>query len=270
MTDFFKGISDFFVGCRIICTTRGLWPYVWLPLVINAVVYAVVVGLGVYLFVDLMALFLPTGDAWYVSTLRFFGWIIFSVVIGLGIYFTFFVVAAAISSPFNERLSAKYEELLTGRRDDAGLSIVVTITQEVKRLIVYIIIFGVLVFITSVISFIPFINLIVPALWLLFVVYVSVFEFLSYMLDRKGLLLGSKLSYMKSRFLRCGGFGLAMACAMFIPVVNIAVIPSAVIGATHLAVSSGALDDDKKTRLERGRGFNKLLEESSGDEVRLE
>lgn len=272
MTDFIKGIGDFFVGCRIICTTRGLWPYVWIPLLINAVVYAVVVGLGVYYFGDLMAIFLPTGDAWYVSVLRFFGWVIFSVVIGLGLYFTFFVVASLISSPFNERLSAKYEELLTGRRVEEGLDITSTIIQEIKRMVVYIIIFGVLLFVTSIISFIPFVNFIVPVLWLLFVAYVTAFEFISYVLDRRGLFLGRKFTYIKPRLLRCGGFGLATTWSMLIPVVNIAVIPCAVVGATHLAIQSGvpASGSGRGADLGRGSGFDNILEETDGGDVESE
>ncbi|VAV83684.1 hypothetical protein MNBD_DELTA01-958 [hydrothermal vent metagenome] len=278
MTNFFRGIGDFFVGCKMVATTRELWPYVWIPLLINIVVYAIVVGVGIYFYGDLMAYFMPTGEAWYVAIFRFFAWIIFTVVIGLGIFFTFFVVASTIASPFNERLSAKYEELITGRHVSEGFGVTAVITQEIKRLIVYVIIFGLLLFLTSIISFIPFVNFLVPVLWLLFAVYVAAFEFISYVLDRRGLLLGEKSSYLRSRLLRCGGFGLATAWGMLIPVVNVAVIPCAVVGATHLAIKSGVPQGraGKDSRSIRGPGkdpgrapeFDNLLEESSGDEVK--
>jgi len=267
MTNFFRGVGDFFVGFKAVATKRELWPYVWIPLLINIVVYAIVVGVGIYFYGDLMAYFMPTGEAWYIAILRFFAWIIFTLVIGLGIFFTFFIVASTIASPFNERLSAKYEELLTGRRVEEGLGMTAVITQEIKRLIVYVIIFGLLLFLTSMISFIPFINFTVPLLWLLFAVYVAAFEFISYVLDRRGLLLGRKLSYLRSRLLRCGGFGLATAWGMLIPIVNVAVIPCAVVGATHLAIKSG-VPQGGLLRSAEGVGLDNHLEESGGDEVK--
>ncbi len=272
MTDFFKGIGDFFIGCKMVATTRELWPYVWIPLLINIAVYVIVVGLGIYFYGDLMAYFMPTGDQWYIAILRVFAWVIFTAVIGLGIFFTFFIVASTIASPFNERLSAKYEELLTGQRVLEGLGTTSVITQEIKRLIVYVVIFGMLLLFTSVISFIPFVNFVIPLLWFFFAVYVVAFEFISYVLDRRGLLLGVKLSYMRSRFFRCGGFGMATAWGMLIPIVNVAVIPCAVVGATNLAIKSGVPQGQggRAPRVGGRNGFDNLLDERSSDEVRSE
>lgn len=241
-----RGTGDFFRGVRILLSTRRLWPYVWIPVLINTVVYALVVGAGVYFFGDLMQLLLPVGDAWYVSVLRFFGWIVFSVVIVFGIYLTFFVVATIIASPFNEMLSAKYEELKTGRKVAEGLGVMAAVWQEVKRLVLYLVALGALVLVTSVLSVIPVLNLVVPVLWALFTGFVSALEFLSYTFDRRGMSLRAKFSYMRRTLGRCQGFGLAVAGAMMIPVLNLAVIPCAVVGATHLYLETGLEVDPHK------------------------
>ncbi len=234
MSGLVKGARDFFSGCRVLVTTPGLWAYAWIPIIINTLIYALVVGGGVYFFPDLMEMFLPVGDSWYFTVLRVFTWVVFSVTVGLAIYFTFFAVTALLASPFNEVLSSKYEALIKGKSIDNSHDIPAVIKQEIKRFLIYLGVFICLLVFTLTLSLIPFVNLIVPVLWALFAGFLSAFEFLSYPLDRRAMTNREKLSFIRQRPARSLGFGLMVAGALMIPLVNLMVIPSAVVGATRL------------------------------------
>ncbi len=236
MTGLVRGVGDLLAGARTIIKTPKLWPYALVPLIINIVVYIAVIGMGIYFFSDIMGYYLPDGEGWYYSLLRYLLWVVLAVVIVIGTFFTFFSVACVISSPFNELLSARYEELLTGQRPDEGLSIVASLAAEIKRLIVYIIAAAILLIITIALSFVPGLNLIIPILWALFSGFVAAFEFLSYPLERKGLSFGQKMVFLKANLSRSEGFGIGIYFALFVPVLNFMVIPAAVIGATSIVV----------------------------------
>ncbi len=234
---FFGGIIDLLSGAGIIITNKALRPYLWAPLLINVVVYALVVGLGIYFFADLVELFIPTGEGWYYSLLRIFAWVVFTVTLTVAVFFSFFAIACLIASPFNEILSAKYEELITGVRIDDGFGIGAGLWQESKRLLIYLPIICLLLILTLILSFIPFLNLAVPVIWIVFGGLMAAFEFVSYPLDRRGMGLGAKLGFLRRNFMRNEGFGIAVYLAMLVPVLNIMVIPSAVIGATRIVAS---------------------------------
>ncbi len=234
---FFGGIIDLLSGADVIIRNKALRPYLLAPLLINIAVYALVIGLGVYFFADLVELFIPTGEGFYYSLLRFFAWIVFSVTLLVIVFFSFFAIACLIASPFNELLSAKYEEFITGVKIDEGFGIAVGVWQECKRLLIYLPIICLLLILTLVFSFIPFLNLAVPVIWVVFGGLMAAFEFVSYPLDRRGMGLGEKFAFIRRSFMRHEGFGIAVYLAMLVPLLNIMVIPSAVIGATRIVVS---------------------------------
>ena len=244
MINFARGVGDLIEGMRVIVKTPKLWPYVVIPLIINIVVYVAVIGAGIYFFSDIMAHYLPEGEGWFYTLVRYLLWVVMAVVIIIGIFFTFFSVACLISSPFNEILSARYEELLTGEAPGGGLSVLASVAAEIKRLIVYLIVAAVLLVITVLLSAVPGLNLVVPLLWMIFSGLVAAFEFLSYPLERKGLGFGPKISFIKANLLRSEGFGIAIYFSLFIPVLNFMVIPAAVIGATRMVVSQAQKQDE--------------------------
>lgn len=238
LTEAAKGAGDFFAGSRIIVNTPKLWPFVWIPVLINVVVYVAVFGTGIYFFNDWVEFFIPSGEVWYMEMLQKLAWVVFTITLLLVMFLTFFSLVNLIASPFNEMLSAKYEELKTGRRVEGNTNFLTIIRQELKRILLYIIALVVLGIITSLISFIPVINLIIPVLWAFFAGVVLSFEFLSYALDRRNSGFEEKLGYIRKHLARCEGFGITVSLALLVPLLNITVIPCAVIGATHMFINT--------------------------------
>ncbi|MEE8574841.1 MAG: EI24 domain-containing protein, partial [Thermodesulfobacteriota bacterium] len=126
--------------------------------------------------------------------------------------------------------------ILTGRAVNGEMSIVRSLTIELKRLVLYLGLLLILLVLTVVLSFIPALQIVIPVLWAVFTSLVLAFEFLSYPLDRRDMELKEKLVCMRSVLFRSLGFGVAAYFAMMVPVLNLMVIPSAVIGATGIAI----------------------------------
>ncbi len=243
MKNIIKGGMDLINGGRILLTTRKLWPFVWVPLFINAAVYSVVFGLGIYYFNDLLTYIIPSTTAWYMEVLRVFIWVAFAAVVLIIMFFTFFAIASVIASPFNEKLSIRYEELVSNRRVQDDMPLTRVLTQEIKRVLVYLAAFIVLGLFSYALSFVPMLNLTVPFIWALFSALVLSFEFLCYALDRRGLTFDQKIEFIKKNFSRCSGFGVTVYLALMLPVISIAVIPCAVIGATHMCLAVPSFAD---------------------------
>ena len=72
--------------------------------------------------------------------LRVLAWVVFAFTLVLAIFFTFFALANIIASPFNDILSRKYEELVTGVNIPGEMGIAASVVLECKRLLIYLVI----------------------------------------------------------------------------------------------------------------------------------
>ena len=250
MRNFISGIKDFFSGLNALFSMRALWSCVWIPLLINIMVYILVAGLGIYFFVDLLDMLLPGGEGWLMTLLRVILWMLFSLVVFIALLFTFFAVANLIASPFNDVLSKRYEAITSKASFKAGeeLTISASLYQEVKRLILYLCLFICLFIITMIISAIPVLNFTIPLLWIVFTALMIAFEFLSFPMDRRGARFSDKTAWLKKNFLRSVGFGVAAYFSLFIPFLNFFVIPTAVVAATKQVLDVEAKEEGNRDK----------------------
>lgn len=178
-------------------------------------------------------------------------WFLLSLIgiLGVGtIYITFFITASLLASPFNERLSIKFEKMNRGVARDEEPSIPRAVYNEIKKVLIYIPALLLLALSSAVISMIPLLNLAVPLLWALFSSYLVAFEFLSYPLDRRNLGVGEKLSYINRNLPSSLGLGLMTSFAVLLPVINLIVIPSAVVASTAMVIDNEPSGDDQLER----------------------
>lgn len=233
---------DFTGGARCLVTGYGLiWRpglkrFVLIPLAINTVLFAgLIFWLVRYLDRALEGL-LPNWLDW----LEWLLWPVFTLTVVLVGFYAFTLVANFLAAPFNGLLAERVEHRLTGRQPPEGqggvagalAELPVTIADELRKMAYFLGWMLVLV----ICFFIPLVNAMLPALWFLFGAWSLALEFMDFPLGNRGLSFPEQRAWARKRRGPLFGFGSAAVVATLIPVVNFALMPAAVAGATLLAV----------------------------------
>lgn len=234
---FLRGFRAPFEGISFLWGNRGLWKYVWIPFLINVLLFF---GLGlvfVALFPDLIQFLLPVGDVWYLTLLRALLWAVGSMVLGIIFLLVFTVVGNLIAGPFNDALSERVEGLMGGHAPPSrGLAhqfgeLGRTALEEAKRILFFL--SGSLVFLLW--------NLIPGVGQILYAVTTSVWtllflalEFGDYYLVRHWIRFRARWSHIWAHRWASLGFGAGASVLLMIPLINLLLIPCAVTGGTLL------------------------------------
>ncbi|MDW7643734.1 MAG: sulfate transporter CysZ [Desulfuromonadales bacterium] len=225
-----------------------LLKFVLIPFLINLVVFSGVVFLGLDFFGDIVARYVPHGEAWYWAFLTFFAWLLASIVTTLLVFFCFTVVGNLIASPFNDLLSERTEEILTGIGSsetfswktfggDAWRAIVV----EGKKMSFFVV--GMLALLL--LNLIPLAGQVLYSIAAaLFTLFFLAVEYLGYVLSRKRLSFAQQRHYIFGQTFLHLGFAVGVLCLLAIPLMQLLCIPLAVVGATRLYCEKGNLSAD--------------------------
>jgi CysZ protein len=232
-----QGIGYFFRGLGLL-GKPGIRMYVLIPLTINILLFAGLIIFGYSEFMDLVNYLAPEESSW-LSWLRWILIPIFFVTSLIIVFFTFTMVANLIGSPFNSLLSAAVEKHLTGSLPENNSdwkavlkSVIPIMFSELKKMAYYI-----LITIPFLILFIiPVINIIAPFLWMLMIAWVMAVEYTDYPLDNHNVPFTELRRRLRQRRFMAFGFGGSVMFAMSIPILNFFVMPTAVAGATAMAV----------------------------------
>jgi CysZ protein len=216
--------------------------FVIIPLLVNIVIFASLIGIGFSYLTDLMDSMISKLPSW-LDFIEWILWPLIGITVSLITGYLFTAVALIIASPFNSLLAEKAEELITGREVDslegiraALLEIPRAIVREILKLLYYVPM-ALFVFILSIAlnALLPGIGtLITPALWFLLGAWMMSIQFVDYPMDNHKLSFGDVKEAVRSKRLSSMGFGGLVALCAGIPVVNFFVVPAAVVGATLL------------------------------------
>ncbi len=237
MSAFLRGWGHLLEGLRLIRQPR-LRRFVLIPLAINLLVFAGLIGYAWHAFDALMAQLLGWLPDW-LDWLQYLLWPLFAGAVLLGVFYGFSVLANLIAAPFNGVLAEAVERHLTGQSlaDTGGWKQIIadippSLWAEVRKLgyfLVWAIPFG-LAFL------IPGLNLAAPALWLAFSAWMLALEYLDYPMANHRLLFDDQRRLLRRHRLLGLGFGSGVLLLTMIPVVNFIAMPAAVAGATSLWV----------------------------------
>lgn len=271
--DFLRGVSYVPLAFHRL-TEPGLRRYVWLPVVINAVVFIGLFWLGYDWFRALMTAFLPSAQAidpaaWQGSWWReVVGWLLgllegvlvvlqwlilplYLLASAVIAFFTFTAVANLIASPFNGMLSAQVERRRTGRMppdvpEGAGVlvSAMGAVVDELRK-IAY---FALLALPLLVAMFVPVINLATPALWALYGAWVLALEYSDFPLGNHGHTFRVQRRIVRERRFLHLGLGSAVLALTIIPGLNLVAMPTGVIAATMLRADLSGSDQTPSVR----------------------
>ncbi|MEH6587722.1 MAG: sulfate transporter CysZ [Halioglobus sp.] len=210
--------------------------FVLVPLTINILIFATLIGYGFsYLseFMDRWLLGIPD----WLGFIEWILWPLIGVTFSLISGYLFTAMALIIASPFNGLLAEKTEELVTGKpvSGPEGLANALMlvprgVVRELAKLMYYVPMAAFVLLIT----FIPGLNAVAPVLWFLLGAWMMSIQFVDYPMDNHQLSFADVKEAVRSRRLSSMGFGGVVALCTGIPIVNFFVVPAAVVGATLL------------------------------------
>lgn len=224
-------------GAKLLSHPR-LRPFVLVPLTINVIIFGSLIGWGLNNLID----WVNSWIGWIPEWLGFIEWILWPI-IGLAVAlvtgYLFTAVALLIASPFNALLAEKTEELLTGQPvaglEGLGAALMGVprgIFREIAKLAYYI----PMALFVLLLSFIPAVNVVAPALWLLLGAWMMSLQFVDYPMDNHQCSFREVRECVSDRRLSSLGFGGVVAACASVPVLNFFVVPAAVVGATILYI----------------------------------
>ena len=214
----------------------GLRPFVLIPLIANIVLFSLMGWLLYGLIVDFYEAAMLTVPEW----LQFLSWIITPLLWLIGGLMTGYVstlIVLMLTSPFHALLAEKVEEAITGEPVPALDGIAAALLEvpralfrELRKVLYYVpMAVGVLI-----LTIVPLFNAFAPLAWFLLGAWMMSLQFVDYPMDNHRLAFRDVRDACAARRLSTIGFGGTVAFFTGIPLINLIVIPAAVIGATLL------------------------------------
>ncbi len=232
------GFHFFMTGFRLVMQSR-IRRFVYIPLLINAILFICIWGVSGHFFAEFTAWLNHDLPSW----LHWLSGLFWLVYIVLGLLMTAYIftwLANLIAAPFYGLLSERIQQYLTGEPlpDMPWFSVVADVpkalTREWQKLIYYLPrALGLLV-----LSVIPGINLLVAILWFLFGSWMQSLQYIDYPMDNNHQTFDGVKTWLSAHKTMSFSFGLSVMVAMMVPVINIVVMPAAVAGATAMLVHS--------------------------------
>ncbi|HET6604418.1 MAG TPA: sulfate transporter CysZ [Xanthomonadaceae bacterium] len=218
----------------------GLRRFVVLPLLGNILIFSLAIWAAFWGLESTLERWLPEAVSW----LRWLLYPLLAVVlVALG-FFTFTLLANLLLAPFNGLLSAKVEWLVAGRAPAASGRGVLgeighTLGKEARRLgYVAIRLLGLLL-----LGLVPVVGLLAAPLAIVLGAWFLAMEFAANPLDNRGLDFATQRQFLRRHRWAWMSFGLSALGMALVPVVNFALVPAAVAGATTLTLQLRGQDD---------------------------
>lgn len=231
----------FFTPFRSVRTLRRhprLLQYIVIPLLINALVFSAAVYFGLDFFAGTVAAQLPQGDAWYWAVLYWLLWLVAALLTAVLVFFSFTVVGNLLASPFNELLSERTEEVLSGSISEQPFALGrflreawLAVLMEGKKMWVFV---AVMLLILP-LNLLPVIgNALYALLATGLTLFFLCFEYLGFVMVRKGRFFSAQKQYILARKFLMLGYACGVMTLLAIPFLQLLCIPLAVVGVTRL------------------------------------
>jgi CysZ protein len=237
LANFSRGFLYPFRAGKFIKRHPVLHKYIIVPFFINFVVLILAVYWGLSFFNSIVVHYIPQGEAWYWVILSYFLWILAILMTMILVFFGFAVTGAIIASPFNDILSEKTEEILTGIRIEEPFVFRVflkdalqTVMDESKKIIIFVI----LMLLLLPLNLIPGGTLPYSVLSVLLTIFFLVVEYTGYVFYRKHLTFRDQRHFIFSQKFLMIGFGTGIMGMLAVPFLQFLCIPFGVVGATQL------------------------------------
>ena len=211
----------------------GIRQFVLIPMLINIVIFSGAIWLLINEFEGWVNYWLGQLPQW-MSFLDWLLWPLFAVLVLITVYYGFSMVANLIAAPFNGFLSEKVEKMRSGAvmEDEDWKGMLATVPRALQRELSKLAYYLPRLFLLLILSFIPVVNVIAPFLWFLFGAWMMAIQYCDYPMDNNKVSFRQMKVMLAERRLTSLSFGAIVQIGMMIPLVNLIMMPAAVIGAT--------------------------------------
>lgn len=236
--NFSRGFFAPFRSVRILRRNPRLIQYILIPFLINILVFSGAAYLGLNFFGTVVVDYIPQGDAWYWSILSGLVWVLAVLLTAVLVFFSFTVIGNLLASPFNELLSERTEEVLSGMKSEESFSLGLfvkdalrTVLMEAKKMSIFV----VMMIVILPLNLVPGVgNSIYSVLAVGLTLFFLCFEYLGFVMVRKRQFFAEQKSYILARKFLMLGFSCGVMVLLAIPFFQLLCIPLAVIGVTRL------------------------------------
>ncbi|MBT8440325.1 MAG: sulfate transporter CysZ [Gammaproteobacteria bacterium] len=209
----------------------GLKRYVIIPLLISVIVFSLAGWIGYIQFENFINSMLPE-DSW-MQWLSWILWPVFFLTFLFLIFYGYTIIANLIAAPFNSKLAEAVARKLDS---DAAFpeseplikDVAKSIFSELRKLLYYLIRALPLLLL----MLFPLTSAVASIVWLMFSAWFLALEYAAYPLENQKLLFKEQRQTLGKNKLSAMSFGAGVTLLLLIPVLNLAVMPAAVAGAT--------------------------------------
>ena len=248
---FTKGFFYPFRAFGFLNRHKKLYLYILIPLCITVAILSLFLSLGFIFFQQTIVHYIPQGEAWYWHILSGILWLFAVLITAVLVFFGFTAIGNLIASPFNDILSEKTEEALTGRSAIEPFSFAVfwsnskaLLVTELKKIGLFLL--GMLVlFLLNVLPVVG--SLLYGFLSIFWTILFLAVEYCGFLFFRRQLSYQEQRRIVLENFALLLGFGTGLFCILAIPFFQLLCIPLGVIGATILLL------DDTLVKLPENR-----------------
>lgn len=231
MRRFFLGMLYMVQGIHHL-VTPGLKRFILLPLAINFIMFA-----GLFYLIDYYLLpyayhYLDKLPSWlgFLSSVLFVFFILSFILMFLSLFTVFFNLIAA---PFNGLLAEKTQNLLFDSTIPS-LPFYEMVLRSIKRQAEFLGYFLPRFLVMGILFFVPFLQPIYPILWFIFNAWILSIQYQDFAMDNNHIRFKEMRKKVASNKMLSLGFGFSIGLASLIPILNILVMPAAVIASTML------------------------------------
>jgi CysZ protein len=209
----------------------GLKRYVIIPLLISIIIFSLAGWIGYVQFEGFINTMLPQ-DSW-MQWLSWILWPVFFLTFLFLVFYGYTIVANLIGAPFNSKLSEAVARKLDSSiefEDSEPLikDVSKSIFSELRKLLYYL----VRALPLLLLMLFPLTSAVASIIWLMFSAWFLALEYAAYPLENQKLLFKEQRQALGKNKLSAMSFGAGVTVLLLIPVINLAVMPAAVAGAT--------------------------------------
>lgn len=235
MNSFFKGFGYLLSGFALIRQPH-LRRFVVVPLAVNAGLFGGLIWLA-YSWIQHSSMYLMNRLPAWLDWLSYLVWPLFILLSVLIVFYGFSIVANLIAAPFNGLLAEVVEDHLRGEPIGGSWQqllrdLLPSLWSEVRKLVYFLI----RAIPLGLLFIIPVINIAAPFVWSAFGIWMLAIQYVDYPMANHRLFFREQRKRLAGRRMLALGFGSGVLLFTLIPVLNFAVMPAAVAGATAMWV----------------------------------
>ncbi|KTD34875.1 putative sulfate transport protein CysZ [Legionella moravica] len=231
MNHFLHGMLYLFKGFRHLLSP-GLKRFIILPMTLNFILFTGLFYFTYHYVFTITSYYLDKLPSW-LSVLSGVFFIIFIISFFLLFFSMFSVVFNVIAAPFNGLLAEKAQVVLYSSQPPSQ-PFIEMVLRSIKRQGQFLKYYILRFLIVCLLFFVPFIQPIYPFIWFVFTAWMLSVQYQDFPMDNNLVSFTDLKHNIKNNKMRSLGFGTGINLVSFIPIMNILIMPAAVIGSTML------------------------------------